>query len=681
MRKRLFMAAAFLLLAALVLGTRYGDVTVFTADWLFAAATLLVFACWCFWWLPDHRLVPLSTDWTSLLLVAAIAVLVPLSSYPYGAQVEAAKLVSALLLSLMVLNLVQERADLQFFMNGLLFLGVLVAAVSFAYYMSAMSPLFYFTRLWSRNLAYHFVVNGQLWGLWQYHNTFGAFLGLCSLLALGMASGDSRRDWRLLYSVCAGFLFMVLYLTTSRGTFLMTSVGLVALVLLAPRGARGKLVLRTVVILAAAAGLTLLNKVTWATTAINVGKGEALGSFVSGGDDQSNQTRLHMMALAARVFGQHPLAGTGLGSFGHVWTATEWVPDVARRIDPHSLFFRFLAETGLLGTVPLFAWIARRGLRGLDRVFGSRADMAVAGLWAGTLAFFLHMCMDVDYVYAVAPVLLFFCLALLATRVITYDLPSRDERGMLLRRRRIPCLVAGGLALVLALVPIQRGAASLVALNMGDLDPALKARRLATATVLDPRNDTYWSMLGSTYAGMLSGGVTGPATDAARSAYLTARDLAPDDYRPWWSLGMLELNLRSPQAVTYLQQAEKLYPTLATIKGWLALADVYVDGDTAAAQAKAAEALAITPGEPYAVTAQAFCALSEGDPVKARNLLTPIVKASFSNKFAYFGLALCYRAEGNTAMERTELEYSRRINPNLVQAMQRLRELSSQQAH
>lgn len=144
---------------------------------------------------------------------------------------------------------------------------------------------------------------------------------------------------------------------------------------------------------------------------------------------------------------------------------------------------------------------------------------------------------------------------------------------------------------------------------------------------------------------------------------------------------MLELNLRSPQAVTYLKQAEKLYPTLATIKGWLALAYVYVSGDTAAAQAKAAEALAITPGEPYAVTAQAFCALSEGDPVKARGLLTPIVKASFSNRFAYFGLALCYRAEGNAAMERTELGYSRIINPNLVEAMQRLRELNSQQAH
>jgi hypothetical protein len=31
---------------------------------------------------------------------------------------------------------------------------------------------------------------------------------------------------------------------------------------------------------------------------------------------------------------------------------------------------------------------------------------------------------------------------------------------------------------------------------------------------------------------------------------------------------------------------------------------------------------------------------------------------------------------GDTAMERTELVYSRRINPNLVEAMARLRDLS-----
>src|SRR5450756_801896 len=94
MRKRLFMLFTLLLLVGLAIGTRYGDVVLYTADWVFAAATLVVFAAWCFWWLPDHPLVLLSTDWTSLLLVVAVIALTLLSPYRYGAQVEAAKPVS-----------------------------------------------------------------------------------------------------------------------------------------------------------------------------------------------------------------------------------------------------------------------------------------------------------------------------------------------------------------------------------------------------------------------------------------------------------------------------------------------------------------------------------------------------------------------------------------------------------
>ncbi|RIE11655.1 O-antigen ligase domain-containing protein [Candidatus Cryosericum hinesii] len=676
MRKRLFMLSTLLLLVGLAVGTRYGDVVLYTADWVFAAATLVVFAAWCFWWLPDHRLVALSLDWSSLLLVVAVIVLTLLSPYGYGAQVEAAKLGSAFLLAVMVLNLVQERGDLQFFLNGILFLGMGMAAVSFAYYMAAMSPLFYFTPLWASNLQYHFVVNGQLWGLWQYHNSFAGFLVLCILLSVGMATGDKRRDWRLLYDACAGFLLMVLYLTTSRGAFLTGILGLIALVLLAPHGWRGRILLRVLIVGAAAAGFTVLNRVTWATAVLNADKGAALGTFVTGGADQSNDTRVHLIVLALRLFSEHVWAGTGLGTFPHVWTAFEWVPDVSRRIDPHSFFFRFLAETGLLGTVPLFTWIVRRGLHGLDRVFGSCEDMAVTGLWAGTLAYFLHMCMDVDYVYAVAPAVLFLCLALLSTRTVTYDLLSRDDRHTMVRHRRISCLIAGGLALLLALVPIQRGVASLYALRLGGLDPVTKAERLTDAVVRDPGNDMYWNLLGSTYASALAGGVTGPVTDAARSAFVQARTLTPEDYRPWWSQGMLELNLKSPTALTCLQQAERLYPTLAGIKGWLALAMVYVGDDVPGAEAKAAEALAITKGEPYAVTAQAFCALARGETARAKELLNGVARQGFTNTFAYYGLSLCYRAVGDTAMERSELVYSHRINPNLVEAMARLRILS-----
>ncbi len=676
MRKKTFLWLTLLCLIVIALGTRFGDVVLYTVDWWFAAAVAILFAAFSIWWLPDHPPVALSLDWSSLGLVAVLVILTCISSYRYGAQVEAAKIGAALLLAFMVLNLIQERSDLQFYMNGILFLGVGLAAISFAYYMAAMSPLFYFTPLWARNLQYNFVVNGQLWGLWQYQNSFGAFLALCTLLGFGMAAGDRRRDLRLLYSTCAGFLLMVLYLTTSRGAFLTGAVGLIVLILLAPREQRGRLILRVLCIGAAAAGLTFLNRVTWATTQINASKGQQMQNFVSGTNDQSLGTRVHLALLSLRLFRAHPWIGTGLGTFPLQWTVTEWVPDVARRIDPHSFFFRFLAETGLLGTVPLFAWIARRGLRGLNRIAGSRDDITFTGLWAGTLAYFLHMCIDVDYVYAVAPAVLFFCLALLAAKRIRYDILLQDDRRLIMQQRRWACLAVAGVSLLLAMAPLQRGVASLYGLALGDLDQTARIERLTDATARDPGNDTYWDLLGSARVRSLAGGMSGPVTDAARTAFRQASILSPADYRPMWNLGMLEMNLKAPDAVTYLEQTERLYPTLADIKGWLALSYIYVAGDASKAEAKAAEALAITKDDPYAIVAQGFCALARGDNARAKALFVSVAKQGFSNKFVYFGLSRYYRAVGKTDMERTELQYSQRINPNLVEAETRLHALS-----
>ncbi len=672
MKKQLFQWSTLLCLIVLALATRWGDVAVFIADWWFAAAVVVLFAAFCIWWIPGHGLAHLSLDWSSFLFIGAFLLLTILSPYRYGAQVEAAKLGAAFLLAFMVLNLVQDHEDLQFYMNGILALGVGMAAIVFVYYIAALSPATLLAALHTRNLYYHFVVNGQIWGLWQYPNTYAGFVDLCVLLAFGMAAAEQQTRPRILYDACAGFLLMVLYLTGSRGAFLTAFIGFIALILLTPRSSRGRMLLRIFAVGAAAVVAIVADPLTKTTTMFNIGKSKSLGKFVAGQGNTSLQTRLHMLVLATHIFKSHPWAGTGLGTFGQQWTAVEWKLDNARRIDPHSFFFRFLAETGILGTVPLFAWIVRRGICGLDHVRGSQNDMAVTGLWAGTLTFFLHMCMDVDYVYAVVPAILFFCLALLASRK-TAGAVVQTEPGPLSLPKRMVCLVAAGLALLVALLPLtQRGIGSLYA---DAADRTDTAKQLSIATTWDPGNDVYWNELGNAQTALLKGGVTGPATAAARAAFRRACVLAPDDYRAWWNLGMLELSLKDPDAVTCLERAEQLYPTLAEIKGWAAVARIYVNGDTAGAEAIAAKAFALAPGQAYAVTAQGFCALKQKDYRRALTLFSSATTRDASNRFAYFGLSLYYRATHDPQMERTELLTSRNVNPNLVEAMKRLREL------
>lgn len=676
MKKQCFQWLTLFCLIILALATRWGDTVIFMDDWWFAAAVAVLFAAFCIWWLPAHRPARLSLDWTALLFIGTFLLLALLSPYRYGAQVEMAKLGAAFLLAFMVLNLVQDRQDLQFYLSGLLALGVGMALIAFLYYIAALSPALATSALHLRNLYVdHFVESGQIWGLWEYPNTYAGFVDLCLLLALGMAAEEKQRGQRLVYDACAAFLLMILYLTGSRGAFLTAFIGAVALLLLTPRSARWRMLLRMLGTGLVAAIAVVADPLTKTTTAFNIGKSESMGKFISGQGNTSLQTRFHMMHIAARIFAKHPLAGSGLGTFGQQWTATEWRLDNARRIDPHSFFFRFLAETGLLGTVPLFAWIARRLAQGLRFPKDAPRDMGMAGLWAGTLAFLLHMCVDVDYVYAVVPAILFFCLALIAARAPAVAAPQQAEEPLPIGRR-LTALVAGGLALCLAVLPLaQRGIGSIYATEAEGRSVTEQVTMYSIATVWDPGNDIYWNSLGSDQSALLRGGVSGTVTAAARTALRTAITLAPGDYRPWWNLGMLEINLKDPDAVTCLEKAEQLYPTLAGIKGWLALAYIYAGGESAKAQAMATQTFVLAPQQAYALAAQGFCALKQGDPQRAMQLFTSAIRYDGANRFAFFGLSLCYRAAGNTAAERAQLQLSQDVNPNLVEAMARLRAL------
>jgi hypothetical protein len=104
--------------------------------------------------------------------------------------------------------------------------------------------------------------------------------------------------------------------------------------------------------------------------------------------------RLAQWELAVEKFGEHPLDGTGAGTFARLW-AKEGSGHF-KVINAHSLYLEMLSELGLPGIVflgvaiiAIFVGIAGR-VRGPDRVL-------YAALFAASLAWALHAAVDWDW--------------------------------------------------------------------------------------------------------------------------------------------------------------------------------------------------------------------------------------------------------------------------------------------
>lgn len=90
----------------------------------------------------------------------------------------------------------------------------------------------------------------------------------------------------------------------------------------------------------------------------------------------STESRLEIWKTGMQVFLDHPLVGTGPGTFGEAHTRYQesefqgWTGSRARR-DAHNAFVRMAAETGLLGLLPfvvLFVVTYRMGMRDARRL-------------------------------------------------------------------------------------------------------------------------------------------------------------------------------------------------------------------------------------------------------------------------------------------------------------------------
>jgi O-antigen ligase len=255
-------------------------------------------------------------------------------------------------------------------------------------------------------LAFHQLADNSLtgWFKWLYWNQMDAaplwqgrptsvFLGVNSLAAhvnmvipFALGFQMSRKfgsGLRIVARLCFCLSIVVLVLTLSRGAFIafFFMMAIAFRTLLRDSGKRWKWIGAIALALAAGAAISYF-AVQAADRSGGVSNAERLG-----GMDEVTMFRAVLYAAAWEMFLSSPVLGIGYGNFrehfagsGTVNTDTVW--------DAHSLYFKYLAEIGLAGTVCFlgYIWIVvRGGLRSwregksdMERVIGAALVGSVA---------------------------------------------------------------------------------------------------------------------------------------------------------------------------------------------------------------------------------------------------------------------------------------------------------------
>ncbi len=125
--------------------------------------------------------------------------------------------------------------------------------------------------------------------------------------------------------------------------------------------------------------------------------------------DTSTQGRLNFLASALRIFREHPIIGTGAGTFGALHPAYQQDVRFYAR-DAHNLYLQNVAEMGILGLVALamlIGSIASCWSRTLRTLRGRVDYPLVAGMEWGLAAFGFHGALDMNWAFPANPAMVF----------------------------------------------------------------------------------------------------------------------------------------------------------------------------------------------------------------------------------------------------------------------------------
>jgi O-antigen ligase len=304
----------------------------------------------------------------------------------------------------------------EFFWFAMLF-GFFVAGFGILQHLTFNGKLY-----WVREMRY----GGIPFGPYVNRNHFAGFAELLIPIPLvPLILGKVRRERRFVIGLFTLILICALLLSASRGGVVSLGVELLFLVsiILLQRAGTKHLLTGGIVLVAA------ISLVSW------LGVNQILSRFASLQTLEVHEhKRASMRHGAWRIFLDHPLLGSGLGTFETVYPSYESLYDGKIVDHAHNDYLEALAETGVLGGLCCAWFIAVLLLSGLHSLQAPSISFASALRLAGLTAccgLLVHSLVDFN-LHIPANATLFFFMALLASSNVT---PAQPESPVAAKRR------------------------------------------------------------------------------------------------------------------------------------------------------------------------------------------------------------------------------------------------------
>jgi O-antigen ligase len=366
------------------------------------AAVLLLLWAWEVSVGGEYRVVwnPLLWPLLGLWGVAALQLAAGITVYPFQTRIGLLKYTALLALFFLCAQSYRKLEHWHGFVWFLLILGFAVSVFAILQHFTFNGKLY-----WVREIQF----GGIPFGPYVNRNHFAGLVEL--LIPPGLAIlilRAERRDQLPLVALFTLFPIGALFLSASRGGIIsfLGEIGLLAFLILFRRREGKEL---------AAAGLVVvlaIALVSW------LGIGRALERFASYKTlEVSEGRRIEMLQGTWRIFLDHPIAGTGLGTLQEVFPLYETIYDGLIVNHSHNDYAEVLAETGVIGGLCGLAFLVLLAWTGWKNIVAEKEVMNLAyhaGALVACFGLLVHATVDFNF-HIPSNALIFLLQAALAT--------------------------------------------------------------------------------------------------------------------------------------------------------------------------------------------------------------------------------------------------------------------------